>query len=214
MMRVLEGRQNETKIFTARHHRSHQFISFVRSRAEESANRLADLWRRSWRTALRASGADQHRQRHEARARVDISHEAYERRDARCRKHGWPPSRSTSPSTTAAWRSPSPTTAAASTPRRTNSGGFGLTGMRERVELAGGELDIDSGSSGTTVKARLPVRGAPRATPSRRRRRARGRASRSRPSARRPCRRRRPGARRRGRPSSGRRPPASRTARR
>ena len=39
-----------------------------------------------------------------------------------------------------------------------NSGGFGLTGMRERVELAGGELDIDSSPSGTTVKARLPVR--------------------------------------------------------
>ena len=37
-------------------------------------------------------------------------------------------------------------------------GGFGLTGMRERVELADGELDIDSGPSGTTVRARLPVR--------------------------------------------------------
>ena len=43
-------------------------------------------------------------------------------------------------------------------PETTNSSGFGLTGMRERVELAGGELDIDSGPSGTTVKARLPVR--------------------------------------------------------
>ena len=43
-------------------------------------------------------------------------------------------------------------------PEQANSGGFGLTGMRERVELAGGELDIDSGPSGTTVKARLPVR--------------------------------------------------------
>ena len=43
-------------------------------------------------------------------------------------------------------------------PETTNRGGFGLTGMRERVELAGGELDIDSGPSGTTVKARLPVR--------------------------------------------------------
>lgn len=40
----------------------------------------------------------------------------------------------------------------------TEGGGFGLTGMRERVELADGELDIDSGPSGTTVKARLPVR--------------------------------------------------------
>jgi signal transduction histidine kinase len=36
--------------------------------------------------------------------------------------------------------------------------GFGLTGMRERVELAGGELDIDSGTAGTTVRAHLPVR--------------------------------------------------------
>jgi signal transduction histidine kinase len=39
-----------------------------------------------------------------------------------------------------------------------NSGGFGLTGMRERVELADGELDLDSGPEGTTVRARLPVR--------------------------------------------------------
>jgi signal transduction histidine kinase len=39
-----------------------------------------------------------------------------------------------------------------------NSDGFGLTGMRERVELADGELDIDSGPEGTTVRARLPVR--------------------------------------------------------
>ena len=43
-------------------------------------------------------------------------------------------------------------------PAITDSGGFGLTGMRERVELADGELDIDSGSEGTTVRARLPVR--------------------------------------------------------
>ena len=43
-------------------------------------------------------------------------------------------------------------------PEQANSGGFGLMGMRERVELAGGELDIDSGPSGTTVKARLPVK--------------------------------------------------------
>jgi signal transduction histidine kinase len=35
--------------------------------------------------------------------------------------------------------------------------GFGLMGMRERVALASGELDIDSGPSGTTVHARLPV---------------------------------------------------------
>jgi signal transduction histidine kinase len=43
-------------------------------------------------------------------------------------------------------------------PETTDGGGFGLTGMRERVELADGELDIDSGSSGTTIRARLPVR--------------------------------------------------------
>ena len=36
--------------------------------------------------------------------------------------------------------------------------GFGLTGMRERVELAGGHLGIESSSSGTTVRAKLPVR--------------------------------------------------------
>ena len=35
--------------------------------------------------------------------------------------------------------------------------GFGLTGMRERVELAGGELDIDSGPAGTTIRAKLPA---------------------------------------------------------
>jgi two-component system sensor histidine kinase DegS len=39
----------------------------------------------------------------------------------------------------------------------TDSSGFGLTGMRERVELAEGELDIDSGSTGTTIHARLPA---------------------------------------------------------
>ena len=43
-------------------------------------------------------------------------------------------------------------------PATTDSGGFGLTGMRERVELADGELDIDSGPEGSTVRARLPVR--------------------------------------------------------
>jgi len=36
--------------------------------------------------------------------------------------------------------------------------GFGLTGMRERVELAGGHLGIESSSSGTTLRAKLPVR--------------------------------------------------------
>jgi signal transduction histidine kinase len=38
-------------------------------------------------------------------------------------------------------------------------GGFGLTGMRERVELAGGELEIGPGTAGgTLVRARLPLR--------------------------------------------------------
>jgi signal transduction histidine kinase len=38
-------------------------------------------------------------------------------------------------------------------------GGFGLTGMRERVELAGGELSVLPGeAAGTVVRARLPVR--------------------------------------------------------
>ncbi|MGZ6697732.1 MAG: GAF domain-containing sensor histidine kinase, partial [Solirubrobacteraceae bacterium] len=35
--------------------------------------------------------------------------------------------------------------------------GFGLVGMRERVELAGGDLRIESGPTGTEVTARLPV---------------------------------------------------------
>jgi signal transduction histidine kinase len=39
------------------------------------------------------------------------------------------------------------------------NGGFGLTGMRERVELAGGELTIETvPGSGTTVSATIPVR--------------------------------------------------------
>jgi len=36
-------------------------------------------------------------------------------------------------------------------------GGFGLTGMRERALMAGGELRIDSSEGGTTVRATLPV---------------------------------------------------------
>jgi signal transduction histidine kinase len=37
-------------------------------------------------------------------------------------------------------------------------GGFGLTGMRERVDLAGGELSVLPGSrAGTVVRARLPL---------------------------------------------------------
>ncbi len=35
--------------------------------------------------------------------------------------------------------------------------GFGLSGMRERVYLAGGQLEVDSGETGTTVRARLPI---------------------------------------------------------
>jgi signal transduction histidine kinase len=37
-------------------------------------------------------------------------------------------------------------------------GGFGLTGMRERVALVGGRLQIDSSEQGTTVRAEIPVR--------------------------------------------------------
>lgn len=41
----------------------------------------------------------------------------------------------------------------------TPSGGFGLVGMRERVELAGGTLDVvASPGGGTRITARLPVR--------------------------------------------------------
>jgi signal transduction histidine kinase len=35
--------------------------------------------------------------------------------------------------------------------------GFGLAGMRERVYLAGGTLDVESGQHGTTVSARVPT---------------------------------------------------------
>jgi signal transduction histidine kinase len=38
--------------------------------------------------------------------------------------------------------------------------GFGLAGMRERVYLAGGELQIEPADPGTLVRARLPVRQA------------------------------------------------------
>ena len=37
------------------------------------------------------------------------------------------------------------------------SAGFGLTGMRERVALAAGALEIETGATGTTVRARLPA---------------------------------------------------------
>ena len=45
------------------------------------------------------------------------------------------------------WTSRSAMTVAVSILGNTDSDGFGLTGMRERVELAGGELDIGSGPS-------------------------------------------------------------------
>jgi signal transduction histidine kinase len=37
------------------------------------------------------------------------------------------------------------------------SRGFGLTGMRERVLMAGGQLSLDSSAAGTTVSATLPL---------------------------------------------------------
>lgn len=39
----------------------------------------------------------------------------------------------------------------------TGSGGLGLTGMRERVTLAGGRLRIESGRAGTTVAVEIPL---------------------------------------------------------
>ena len=36
--------------------------------------------------------------------------------------------------------------------------GFGLTGMSERIALAGGELELSSSPSGSTVRARVPTR--------------------------------------------------------
>jgi signal transduction histidine kinase len=42
--------------------------------------------------------------------------------------------------------------------------GFGLAGMRERVYLAGGSLELESAKGrGTTVSARLPARNAGKA---------------------------------------------------
>jgi signal transduction histidine kinase len=38
-----------------------------------------------------------------------------------------------------------------------STSGFGLAGMRERVYLAGGQLEIESGPEGTTVRALLPI---------------------------------------------------------
>jgi signal transduction histidine kinase len=42
----------------------------------------------------------------------------------------------------------------------TTGEGFGLSGMHERVSLAGGTLSVESGEGGTLVTARLPVRRA------------------------------------------------------
>jgi two-component system, NarL family, sensor histidine kinase DevS len=36
--------------------------------------------------------------------------------------------------------------------------GYGLAGMRERVYLAGGSVELESGQRGTLLKARLPQR--------------------------------------------------------
>jgi signal transduction histidine kinase len=45
-----------------------------------------------------------------------------------------------------------------------HTGGFGLLGMRERVELLGGRLTVDTApGAGTTVRARLPARRRPAA---------------------------------------------------
>jgi signal transduction histidine kinase len=44
------------------------------------------------------------------------------------------------------------------------SAGFGLTGMRERVALTGGQLEITSSSAGTTISASLPSDRAARQT--------------------------------------------------
>jgi len=37
-----------------------------------------------------------------------------------------------------------------------HTSGFGLAGMRERVYLAGGRLELESGESGTLLRALLP----------------------------------------------------------
>ena len=40
------------------------------------------------------------------------------------------------------------------------SSGFGLAGMRERVYLSGGRLDVESSPNGTAVRAKMPVKTA------------------------------------------------------
>jgi two-component system sensor histidine kinase NreB len=39
----------------------------------------------------------------------------------------------------------------------TREGGFGLLGMRERVELLGGRLQVEGGAGGTAVVAEVPI---------------------------------------------------------
>jgi signal transduction histidine kinase len=44
-------------------------------------------------------------------------------------------------------------------------GGFGMSGMRERAELVGGELELGAApGGGTTVRLRVPLAGRPSAT--------------------------------------------------
>jgi signal transduction histidine kinase len=40
----------------------------------------------------------------------------------------------------------------------TRAEGVGLVGMRERVALVGGRLELESGSDGTVLRARMPAR--------------------------------------------------------
>ncbi len=47
-------------------------------------------------------------------------------------------------------------------PAACGDGGLGLTGMRERVALLHGELEISSSGAGTTVAAAIPLRSPPR----------------------------------------------------
>ena len=49
----------------------------------------------------------------------------------------------------------------------TRTDGFGLAGMQERVYLAGGSLQVNSGETGTLVQATLPQRSEERVSPSR-----------------------------------------------
>jgi len=42
-------------------------------------------------------------------------------------------------------------------PADENRKGFGLAGVRERLALVGGELEIESSGSGTALFARIPV---------------------------------------------------------